>query len=450
MQSKHGIAAVTFFAVLYITVSSPVLLYSAVYNLDYIKKVTLENNRAVLSSKKKVDTAKSKVHEAAAGYLPVVSALAKYQYTSLIPEMNVSFPVTIPTGPTTSITKTIDNSIKIGDDDNWMLGVAVQQNIFSWNRVRNAYSAAKNAVVTTESEYIKTCNDAVNDAATAFYTALFAKELVETHRASLDRAEEHRKTVESKFNAGAVSKLDLLRAKTQVANTEPLVVQAQNMYDTSLVRLKHLMALEQNTEVILNGKLEYVPVEIILNDCISSALKTRSEPAIAATAVETAKLNTKIVGTKNKPTLFGLAGYQYQYPFYSKLEWKDSWYAGLTFNWQIFTGFAVSNAITQGKLIEQQAEIAQVQVRDGIIVEITQSVLKLHDAKERIKSQVENVALAEEMLKIANISFSNGCVTNQEVLDAQMALTLAGTNYLQAVYDYTLARIALDKAMGKY
>ena len=41
-----------------------------------------------------------------------------------------------------------------------------------------------------------------------------------------------------------------------------------------------------------------------------------------------------------------------------------------------------------------------------------------------------------------------GVGTNTDVLDAQVALTQAKTNYLQAMYDYNTSKTALENAMG--
>ena len=55
---------------------------------------------------------------------------------------------------------------------------------------------------------------------------------------------------------------------------------------------------------------------------------------------------------------------------------------------------------------------------------------------------------AEEDYRIAKLRYMNGVGTNTDVLDAQVALTDAKTNYLQALYDYKTCMTDLETAIG--
>jgi len=45
--------------------------------------------------------------------------------------------------------------------------------------------------------------------------------------------------------------------------------------------------------------------------------------------------------------------------------------------------------------------------------------------------------------------YTKGVASRLELTDAELALTAAQSNYLEAVYDYLSARIALDLITGK-
>jgi outer membrane protein TolC len=59
------------------------------------------------------------------------------------------------------------------------------------------------------------------------------------------------------------------------------------------------------------------------------------------------------------------------------------------------------------------------------------------------------VTQAEEALRIARVRFQAGMATGVEVTDAEVALTQAKTNQVNAEYDYLLAQAKLEKAIGK-
>ncbi|MBR0293294.1 MAG: TolC family protein, partial [Acidaminococcaceae bacterium] len=58
------------------------------------------------------------------------------------------------------------------------------------------------------------------------------------------------------------------------------------------------------------------------------------------------------------------------------------------------------------------------------------------------------VAKAEEDYHIAQVRYEAGVGTNTDVLDAQVALSRARNNFNNSLYDYNLAKTALDTAMG--
>jgi len=51
-------------------------------------------------------------------------------------------------------------------------------------------------------------------------------------------------------------------------------------------------------------------------------------------------------------------------------------------------------------------------------------------------------------VRIAELSFTEGLITNLDVSSAQVALSEARSNYTQALYDFAVATAELEKAVG--
>jgi len=73
----------------------------------------------------------------------------------------------------------------------------------------------------------------------------------------------------------------------------------------------------------------------------------------------------------------------------------------------------------------------------------------MEDAKNRIVSQRENVKLAERSLELANLSFRNGVLNQIDVLDTELLLSQSRLAYLQAIYDYLIAKSELQGLLEK-
>jgi outer membrane protein TolC len=88
-------------------------------------------------------------------------------------------------------------------------------------------------------------------------------------------------------------------------------------------------------------------------------------------------------------------------------------------------------------------------MQDGITLEITQNFLNLNQAKERTAVAKQGVKQAEENHRVTNNRFKEGLAQNSDLLDAEVALLQARTNYTQAVVDFELAEARLQKAIGE-
>ena len=124
-------------------------------------------------------------------------------------------------------------------------------------------------------------------------------------------------------------------------------------------------------------------------------------------------------------------------------------YAGyLVLSLPIFDGFRTKSQISKSYSQLRQAELARAGLEDAIELEVRSALLEIEAALETLKSQEKNVEMAEEGLEIANKRYLQGYATNLEVMDAQLALTRARNNRIQALHDLSWAVAKAKKSMG--
>ena len=109
--------------------------------------------------------------------------------------------------------------------------------------------------------------------------------------------------------------------------------------------------------------------------------------------------------------------------------------------------------VTKAKVRQAEASLTKSveqanQKQDVIQLEVRQAYLNMLEAEKRITTSKVTVDKGQEDFKIAQVRYSAGVGTNLDVIDSQLALTQAKTNYIQAMYDYNTSRAKLDKAMG--
>jgi outer membrane protein TolC len=72
-----------------------------------------------------------------------------------------------------------------------------------------------------------------------------------------------------------------------------------------------------------------------------------------------------------------------------------------------------------------------------------------HEAIVRLQATATVKETAQLTYDIIQYRYVKGIASRLELNDAELALTASQSSYLEAVFDYLSARIALDRIMGK-
>ena len=80
---------------------------------------------------------------------------------------------------------------------------------------------------------------------------------------------------------------------------------------------------------------------------------------------------------------------------------------------------------------------------------IQQNSVTFENAIESLKSQKENLALADKVARVTKIKYEQGVGSNIEVIDAESVLRESQVNYYDALYQAIIAKVDLDKAFAK-
>jgi len=258
------------------------------------------------------------------------------------------------------------------------------------------------------------------------------------------------KNVESLYAVEMASKFDLLRSEVQLANLKPQLIRATNGLKTAELGLKVVLGLDLNQPVEVKGELSYQAFEANLDDNVARALASRPEilqfqyqKLMAAEMIKAAKaayLPVVAVG--------GVFHYWSDQFNFKKDSWESYYSINLIFNIPIFNGFAEAAKVGQSRAVLKQLEYSQKGLLEMVKLEVHESILSLQQARESLLSQEKNVEQAQEAVKIAELSFTEGLATDLDVSSLHVALSQARTNYSQAIYDYVMALALLEKAIG--
>ena len=284
------------------------------------------------------------------------------------------------------------------------------------------------------------------DTTTAYYNALQARNMVKVNQETVDNLAEHLKNVEAQYAAGTVAKADVLQTEVQLANAQQNLTKAQNDYDVAEATLNKTIGLPMGARNILKNELTYVKYDKSLDESIQMALKNRPEVFQAKASIDAAEAGVKVAGSNRLPTisLTGADGWSGN----SFPGQDNSWTLSLTASWDIFDAGLTKAKVKEAQTAVDTAIQSDIETRQELELNVRQAYLSMKEAERRIETSRVAVDKAQEDLKIARTKYYAGAGTNLDVIDAQLALTQAETNYTQALYDYNTNKVKLEEATG--
>ncbi|MDR3561356.1 MAG: TolC family protein [Negativicutes bacterium] len=284
-------------------------------------------------------------------------------------------------------------------------------------------------------------------ATTGYFNVLQTRNLVEVSRQSVDDFAGHLKNVQAQLDAGTVALNDVLQTQVQLANAQDGLIKARNNYDLAVANLNNIVGLPLDSEIKLKGDFKYEQYPLQLDSCVQYALVNRPEMAQAEANTRVAQDQVKVARSGSLPSVGFNAANGWQANNFPGTQ-NSNWSASLTASLELFDSGLVKSEVKQAEYGVTTSQEQARQIRDNISLQVRQAFLSMKEAEKRIDTSKVAVNQADEDLRMTEVRYEAGVGTNLDVIDAELALTQAKTNYIQALYDYNSGKAQLDQAMG--
>lgn len=341
-------------------------------------------------------------------------------------------------------------------DKTWQMSFQATQLIYSGGQVA---AAMKIASLTNTSSFYNLRNVldlVIATVRTEFYNVLLNRALVEVQEESVHLLESQLKDQQSRYEAGTVPRFNVLQAEVQLSNQIPVLIKARNNYLISQLDISKTLGVPYDTwhpgKTAINavGELSYHERVVNKDEAIAFAKEHRSSLKIQRQNILIQLQAIKVALAGYQPKISASAGWEWHNSILSEQldQVVNGWFFGATGNWAIFDGLATYGNVKQARA---QLETAKVGYDDAVLqveLEVQQALANLQEAKETIMSQTKNVEQALEALRLSQERLNAGAGTQLDVLNAQVQLTQARTNKLQALRDYDVALCELDRVTG--
>jgi outer membrane protein TolC len=258
------------------------------------------------------------------------------------------------------------------------------------------------------------------------------------------------------FKEGVAADIDTLQAFLSVENIKPDLIEAKNQAVIVRTKFKNIIGLDLVQNVILSDSLVYQPGEYPqdASAAYAEALAARPEVRQFELQVEADAQNVSKTRAERFPTITAVGQLQAQTQFddgtaIENTDWPVTSYIGAQVSLPLFTGFRTSAQVEQAKLGRLQSIARHEDLKADIRAELEMTLSDLEESRKRIEVQDRTIRTAERSYEITQLRFREGIGSQLELSEAELQLNKAKTNYLQAVYDYLIARVECDRALGR-
>lgn len=290
---------------------------------------------------------------------------------------------------------------------------------------------------------------AVRSAYWTVYKARDVKRLVDENVALV---EAHLKDVRNFFDQGLASQNDVLKVQVQLSSVQVLRLQAANGIKLATMALNSLIGLPVDREiVILSSVREPAAEPASLDSLVGRALERRPEVKALDFQIKAAEAGVKIANSSRYPQVFLVGNYYVSRPNQRIMpiedKFRDTWDLSLAVSFDLWNWNRAGHQARQARAQLAQAENGAAQLKDGVVLEVSQNYYALEQQALAIKLAADTVSQAEENYRVTGNRFKAGLALNSDLLDAEVALLQAKIGYAQALVDGEVLRAKLAKSV---
>lgn len=425
-----GVAVVAGVALLGVLRPAPVAAEEPKKTLAECVAIALEQQPSLKVAAAVVDAGHQRVWQAAANYLPQVSAIysANRRNTS----------ATARTGSTISSTSQTFNFFNTG--------VGFTQMLFDFGQALDSIRSAQAAEQSLQADQTTQRENVVLTVKQAYFNVLVTRRLLVLADETVRQVQGHLDLAQGRFEVGLAPRFDVTQAQVQLANAELNQVTARNNVAVARETFRNALGLTGPLTFDIVDTLDVQQVHITESAALAAAYDHRPELQSIRAQELAASESIAALQKDYLPYITGNGTYNWSgtdYPL------QSSWNIGANVNLSLFNG-----GLTTAQIGEAKANLAALTyneqvLRQNIGLEVRQAVLDLQQAGQSIDVSAKGLQQARENLDLAEGRYQTGAGSIIELTDAQTSQTTADARHLQALYAYQTSVAALERAMAQ-
>ena len=460
-----------------------------VLTLDECRAMALENNKQMQVSRVKQSIAENQRKSARTKYLPRVSALGAYEYTSRgisllnkeqkallnnlgevftsaienevsklpldpaklkeLAEMAAPY-VSATQGTIDHLGQSLNEALQSNNHNTFAGAITLTQPLYMGGAIKTLNRVAdikeELAANTLEARRQATLYDIDN----VYWQVVSLRHKQDLAESYLNLVKKLDHDVEKMTEAGLTTRSDKLSVQVRVNEAEMALAKVIDGLSLTKMLLCQLCGLPIDEPIELaDEKADEIAAPAAIP--LTTNIDNRPELRLLQNAIDLTHQEVNLLKAENRPQVLFNGGYAVINPnAFNGIQHRFGgfWHVGLQVRIPIWNWGDVKHKVQAAQEATTVANLELEDAREKIELQVSQNRFRVSEANKNLALAKSNIASAEENLRMAKRGFEEGVITPTTVMEAQSAWLMAQTQKIDAEIELQLSNTDLLKALG--
>ena len=460
-----------------------------VLTLDECRAMALENNKQMQVSRVKHSIAENQRKSARTKYLPRVSALGAYEFTSRgisllnkeqkallnnlgevftsaienevsklpldpaklkeLAEMAAPY-VSATQGTIDHLGQSLNEALQSNNHNTFAGAITLTQPLYMGGAIKTLNRVAdikeELAANTLEARRQATLYDIDN----VYWQVVSLRHKQDLAESYLNLVKKLDHDVEKMTEAGLTTRSDKLSVQVRVNEAEMALAKVMDGLSLTKMLLCQLCGLPIDEPIELaDEKADEIAAPAAIP--LTTNIDNRPELRLLQNAIDLTHQEVNLLKAENRPQVLFSGGYAVTNPnAFNGIQHRFGgfWHVGLQVRIPIWNWGDVKHKVQAAQEATTVANLELEDAREKIELQVSQNRFRVSEANKNLALAKSNIASAEENLRMAKRGFEEGVITPTTVMEAQSAWLMAQTQKIDAEIELQLSNTDLLKALG--
>lgn len=415
-------------------------------SLDSCRTLAMRNNKELRRTDSYRQAAYYERKAAFTKFLPRVSAVGAYMYTS----KEISL---LSDKQKEKLSSSLVDALRTDTRSMGAVGVMLTQPVYMGGKIAAYNRISRYAEQVAVRQHDLALQEVIVEVDEAYWQIVSLQSRKRLAEGYLKLVQKLDYDVQRMIDEGFATKADGLSVKVKVNEAQVAMIQVDNGLSISRMLLCQLCGLDMDAPVVLadENSADELPDPAPVTADVQTAFARRPELNMLSLSADIYKEKIRLARAEFLPTVSLAGGYLASNPsLFNSFErnMKGMWGVGIVVNVPLVTSGERFYKVKAARAEAASSRFQLEETREKVELQVNQSRQKVREAAERLLTARRGCEEADENLRYATLGLQEGVIPVSNVLEAQTAWLKSHSERVSSQIDLRLANLYLLKSTG--